>query len=148
MIGYLEDLIDRYEQGLISGEDVCDNITRLTAREEYIKDVDENRKKEKLTSRYQYIKFSKSPEEIVIGWEESEKILHFLDWIRSVLTEREWEIFSKYTLRSGTATKMAEDTGISRNGLYRRLSVIHRKIQKAIPYYTEQFGDLYEYLKG
>ena len=94
------------------------------------------------------MKFSKSPEEIVIGWEESEKILHFIDWIRSVLTEREWEIFSKYTLRTGTATKAAEEAGISRGELYRRLSVINHRIKQAIPYYTEQFGDLYEYLKG
>lgn len=147
-MGYLDYLIDRYEQGLISGEDVCDNITRLTKREEFIKDVNENRKKEKLTNKYQYVKFSKSPEEIVIGWEESEKILHFIDWIRSVLTEREWEIFSKYTLRTGTATKAAEEAGISRGELYRRLSVINHRIKQAIPYYTEQFGDLYEYLKG
>ena len=69
-MGYLDDLIDRYEQGLISGEDVCDNITRLTKREEYINDVNENRKKEKLTNKYQYVKLGKSPEDIVIGWEE------------------------------------------------------------------------------
>ena len=60
-MGYLDDLIDRYEQGLISGEDVCDNITRLTKREEYINDVNENRKKEKLTNKYQYVKLGKSP---------------------------------------------------------------------------------------
>lgn len=147
MSGYLENLIDRYEMGLISGEDVCDNITRLTNREEYINDVNSNRLKEKITNKYDHIRMGKSPEAIVIEWEEAEKILHFIDWIRSVLTEREWEIFSRHTLRTGTTTKLAMDEGISRKELYRRLSVINHRIAVAVPYYTEQFGDLREYLE-
>ena len=149
MSRYLDELIARYLNGEIDGDAVCDNITRLTNKEEYILDVNENRTKEKIRSRYDYIRFSKSAEDVVIGWEEDEKILHFLDWIHSVLDEKDWDIFSQYTLVKGmTRAKLAESMGVTRQTVDSRLKTICKKIHQAIPYYNEQFGDLQEYLRG
>ena len=41
MSRYLDELIARYLNGEIDGDAVCDNITRLTNKEEYILDVNE-----------------------------------------------------------------------------------------------------------
>lgn len=148
MSKYLEDLIARYERGEISGADACDNITRITNKEEFILDVNENRKRERLTSKYDGIRLGKSAEDVVIGWEEDERILHYLDWIRQVLTEREWYVFSQYTLHPITRLQLAEKMGVSRQNIDRYLSRVHTKIKKLTPYYDDQFGNLYEYLKG
>lgn len=146
--GYLDNLIYRYEQGLISDEDVCDNITRITNRDEYIQDVNSNRLKEKITNKYWFVRLGKSPEEIVIGWEEDEKILHFISWIKSVLSKKEWEIFREYNLNNVTRKKLAQQMETTKSSIDYYLTRAGKKIQKAIPFYTAQFGDLQKYLKG
>lgn len=148
MSKYLEELIARYENGEISDADVCDNITRITKKEEWILDCDENRKRDKLVKKYDYLRFGKSPEEILIGWEEDERILHYLNWIRSVLNEKEWDIFSQYTLHPITRAALAEKMGMSRQNIDRYLSQVHTKVKRLTPYYDEQFGNLQEYLRG
>ena len=144
--GYLDELIDRYKAGEINDADVCDNITRITKKEDYIKDVNENRTRDKLADRYNFIRFGKSPEDILIGWEEDEHIMHFISWIRSVLNEGEWDVFSQHSLYNTSTAELAEREGLARKSINRKLRTISHKINKYIPYYNEQFGDLREYL--
>ena len=143
---YMYDLIHKYDQGHIDGISVCDNINRITRKEEYIKDVNNNRLKGKMTDKYFYLPFSKSPEEIVIEWEESEVIVHFLDWIRSILSEEEWWIFCQRNVSGRKEIDIADDLGINPKTLWNRLNSIKTKIKRMIPYYIEQFGDIEEYL--
>ncbi len=146
MAYYLDELIERYEQGHIDAESVCDNITRITNKEEYISDVEQNRLKERITDKYSYIRYSKSPEYIVIKWEESEKILHFLDWIRKTLGEKDWWIFSQFYLHNMSRKDIADKSDLTVKYIIQKIGTINNKIKKAIPYYTEQFGDIREYL--
>lgn len=146
MAKYLDELIDRYERGEIDAYSVCDNIERITKKEEYINDVNSNRLKEKMADKYCYLRYSQSPEEIILGWERSETILHFLDWIRSILSEKDWYVFSQYTLHKVTREKLANSLGVKRQSVDFRLKKVNKMIKSAIPYYNEQFGDIRAYL--
>lgn len=143
---YLDELIDKYEHGEISDEAICDNITRITRKEEYINDAYQNRIKKLVADKYFYLPYSKSPEDIVIQWEESEKILHFINWIRCTLSEKEWWVFSQYNLLKRKQNDIAQELGISYKQLNNKLNFINHKIKKVMPFYTEQFGDIREYL--
>lgn len=148
-MNYLDELIYRYENGEINDEDVCDNITRITNKAEYYLDTKENKKKEKITLyKYGYIKLGKSPEDVIIGWEEKEKIFHFLTWLKSVLGEYDWYIFCQSEIYGKPKRQIAEEEGMYIGNIFRRLSKIKKYIKKALPLYYEQFGNLKEYLEG
>ena len=147
MARYLDELIEKYNAGEIDDEAICDNITRITNKEEYINDVNENRKKTALTNKYAYLKYGKSPEDIIIGWEEDEMILHFINWIKSILPEEDWFMFKSYTLENITHRQLGKIVGKSENATRKRMSQIRKKINRLIPSYTEQFGDIQEYLR-
>lgn len=144
---YVDELIDLYESGQIDGDSLTDQVTRITNKEEYVNDVNQNRIKEKISAKYDYIRYGKSPEDIIIEWERSEKIIHFIDWIRSVLNEEDWYIFTQYNLHNKSRKEIAKSLALTTQTIDFRLSSINRKIQKSIPYYNEQFGDLKEYLE-
>lgn len=148
-MNYLDELIYRYENGEINDEDVCDNITRITNKAEYYLDTKENRKKEKITLyKYGYIRLGKSPEDVIIEWEEKEKIFHFLTWLRAVLGEYDWYIFCQSEIYGKPKRQIAEEEGRCIGNIFRRLAKIKKYIKKALPLYYEQFGNLQEYLEG
>lgn len=147
MARYLDELIEKYNAGEIDDESICDNITRITNKEEYINDVNENRKKTALANKYAYLKYDKSPEDIIIGWEEDEMILHFISWIKSILPEKDWFMFKSYTLGNITHRQLGRMVGKSENATRKKMSQIRKKINRLIPSYTEQFGDIKEYLR-
>ena len=93
------------------------------------------------------MKYGKSPEDIIIGWEEDEMILHFINWIKSILSEEDWFMFKSYTLENITHRQLGGIVGKSENATRKRMSQIRKKINRLIPSYTEQFGDIQEYLR-
>lgn len=148
-MNYLDELIWRYEKGEIDDDSVCDNIERITRKEELCEDIREYRKKKKVTDcKYGYIKLSKSPEDIVVSWEEKESIFHFLQWLRLILGENDWDIFCQSVVHGKPKRVIAEERGVDINSIFGKLKTIKKKIGQALPYYYDQFGNLQEYLRG
>lgn len=147
-MNYLDELIYRYERGEIDDASVCDNIERITKKEELRKDISEYRKKEKMTAKkYGYVKLSKSPERVLIEWEEQEKIFHFLTWLRLILGNNDWDIFCQSAIYGKPKRQIAEERGVHINTIRSKLKTINKKIAQGLPFYYSQFGNLQEYLK-
>lgn len=147
-MNYLDELIYRYENGEIDDRSVCDNIERITRKEELTKDIRENRTKEKITNKkYGYIRLSKSPEDVVIEWEQQEKIFQFLTWLRLMLGENDWHLFCQYAIYGKSKRQIAEDEGKNINSIRSKFRTINKKLAEGLPLYYQQFGNLQEYLK-
>jgi len=147
-MNYLDELIWRYENGEIDDESVCDNIERITRKEELTKDIVEYKKKKKVTDcKYGYVKLSKSPEDIIISWEEKEKIFHFLTWLQLILGANDWDIFCQSVIYGKPKRQIAEERGVCIGSIFGKLKTINKKIGQALPLYYAQFGNLKEYLE-
>jgi hypothetical protein len=144
---YIVGLIDKYSSEQIDGKEACRSISNITRRDEWIQDVNSNRLKEKIKQKYSFVRYAKSPEDIIIEWETAEKILHFLTWLHSIINHTDWYILTQMSFRKIPATMLAREMNIPRDTIYKRLSVVRNVAKEFMPYYAEQFGDIKEYLE-
>lgn len=149
MAKFINDLLDLYAQGELTDDELLRWTENRRRVEEYHSDVSQYRLRKKVTNAHdEYMKYSVSPEVILIHKEEHEKILHFFKWVHSILLPDEWEIWSKYiTRRRTTLRELGERIGITPQGVAYKVNKITKKVRGLLPYYTEQFGDLKEYLE-
>lgn len=145
---YLDELIERYKSGELDDSSICDNITRMTKRDEFIQDVNYNRTAEKLNVKYEFLRVSKSPEDIILEWERAEKIIHFLLWLKTALTDKEWEMFSLRFFQKRSYDYIAKYYGTTKKSCYERYKTIRNKTRNIIHFYDEQFESLKEYLQN
>jgi hypothetical protein len=146
--GYVYDILNKNKQGNISDEDTLNSLYRITKKDEYIQDINQNRIKEKMYNRYEYVRYGRDPLEIILEWERFYKIIHFVNWIRSTLTEEEWYIFSSHILFKVKIKDIAWHEHKSTKCISSKLQRIRKKIKEATPYYITNYEDIYKYIKG
>lgn len=144
---YIDEIIRRYLDGELSDCEAIDNIERLTAREEYQRDVDYNRFLNTL-SKYQGYSLSKSPEEIYLEKEKSEVIIHFLSWLQTVTEEDKWKLFRDFILSEKSVRKYAKKNKLNKNTFYSQVRTARNIMKEDLDYYNEKIFNLREYLDG
>lgn len=150
MAKFINDLLDLYANGDLTDDDLLQWTENRRRLEEYHADVQQHRLREKMKRKQdESIRLGLSPETIVIRREEEEKILHFFSWIQSILLPDEWELWSQYiTRRRLTLRELGERIGVTPQMVSYKVKRVTEKVRMLLPYYTEQFGDLKEYLEG
>jgi len=144
---YMENLLDLYEIGEIDGSSLINQVTLLTKCDENIQSINLYRIMDKITDKLGY-STARSPEDIILEREKQCFILHFINWIRSMLTPYEWYLWKLSIVDKKNCQDIANIENMSRNTIRRRLATINHKIKELLPYYNEQYLDIYEYLKG
>ena len=144
---YIDEIIRRYLDGELSDCEVVDNIERMTAREEYQKDVDYNRFLNTL-SKYQGYSTCKSPEEVYLEKEKSEVIIQFLSWLQTVTEEDKWKLFRDFILSEKSVRKYAKKNKLNKNTFYSQVRTARNIMKEDLDYYNEKIFNLREYLNG
>ena len=150
MAKFINDLLDLYANGDLTDDELLQWTENRRRLEEYHADVQQHRLREKMKRKQdESIRLGSSPERIVIRREEEEKILHFFSWIQSILLPDEWKLWSQYiTRRRLTLRELGERIGVTPQMVSYKVKRVTEKVRMLLPYYTEQFGDLKEYLEG
>lgn len=132
------------------GEDAIPEINRLCDLQMYSDDADQRRIIGKFVNKVGRI-YGRSPEEILIEKEEKEKVLHFLNWIKTLaisLGGDSWELWRDRVVYGESLKSLTKKYEGKESDISKRVKRIHGKIKKAIPYYNAEYGDILEYLKN
>lgn len=132
------------------GEDAIPEINRLCDLQMYSDDADQRRIIGKFVNKVGRI-YGRSPEEILIEKEEKEKVLHFLNWIKTLaisLGDDSWELWRDRVVYGESLKSLTKKYEGKESDISKRVKRIHGKIKKAIPYYNAEYGDILEYLKN
>lgn len=128
----IDKLMDEYRQGLINIDQLEYDLETLRELEEFGRDVDEERLRNKLIN--QNIPYGvKTPEEIVLENERMDEILHFFGWLRKVIGDKDWQVLCWYVVDGWSQKRIAEELDVNFRTVSDRLKRIYKKIQR----YTE-----------
>lgn len=88
---------------------------------------------------------AKSPEDILIGVEEAGYILDFIDWVKSLMTPEQWELFSMRYMYGKNCREISRITGIPFKNVRYRTKTSMKIVRDMLPYYD---FPIREYIKG
>ena len=121
MIAYNKEIID--EKRLAS----C--LNSLRAIEEYTGDVNQYRIAERVVEASQPDFISRSPEDLIIERDDMREMVIFLDWIRQMIGDKDWDMLCMYVVDGiSHGRKLYRDWETDRKST--RLNSSHRSLSR------------------
>ena len=124
-----------YNIGIIDEKKLASCLNSLRVIEEYTGDVNQYRIAEMVVEASQPDFISRSPEDLIIERDDMRETVIFLDWIRQMIGDKDWDMLCMYVVYGISHGKIAEKLGVTQQAISKRFKRIHKTISRYMKYY-------------